>query len=80
LAKSLGWTERDLFGVYPKTLEARVDLLGLAWLLEGRRVAALTASDATIDLVTAGVVQLQVVASCCKKTKRVDRWQAMRDG
>ena len=48
-AHELGWNAADLFGVHPQALDARVDLQGLAWLLEGRSVVALTAATAMIE-------------------------------
>src|SRR5262249_26511753 len=30
-AHDLGWTARELFGVHPEALDARVDMQGLAW-------------------------------------------------
>src|SRR5262245_17183879 len=55
-AEALGWTSADLFGV-PQPPErrhpsysrlSRYDCTGLAWLLQGREVVALTADSATI--------------------------------
>ena len=44
-----GWRAADLFGVHPKALDARVDLQGLVWLLEGRSVVEITAATAVIE-------------------------------
>jgi hypothetical protein len=55
-AERLGWTPRDLFGLAPIPDKpspsyrrlARVDHLGLIWILRGRPVVALTNATATI--------------------------------
>ena len=56
-AAALGWTARDLFGLadipdrpasnYQRL--SRYDLTGLVWLLQGRRVVALTKDTAVIE-------------------------------
>jgi hypothetical protein len=54
-AHALGWTERELFGFHPAPKQpaancdplARLDDLGLLWLLRGRPVVALTATEAS---------------------------------
>jgi len=56
-AEVLGWTARDLFGLLtvPKNAKpsfnrlSRYDQTGLIWLLDGRRVMALTATTAAIQ-------------------------------
>jgi hypothetical protein len=48
-AANLGWTAKDLFGLHPIALLARYDAMGLVWLLHGRPVVALTATEATIQ-------------------------------
>jgi hypothetical protein len=55
-ALALGWTARDLFGLHKPPEQphpsyrrlSRYDATGLIWLLEGRKVIALTADTATI--------------------------------
>jgi hypothetical protein len=47
-AHQLGWTALDLFGVHPIAPAARFDLMGLALLLHGGAVIALTEDAATI--------------------------------
>jgi hypothetical protein len=47
-AEALGWSEGDLFGCDRHKPFVRVDRLGLLWLLNGRRIGALTADSATI--------------------------------
>jgi hypothetical protein len=47
-ATALGWTVLDLFGVDIDRPLARIDRMGLLWLLEGREIVALTASEAII--------------------------------
>jgi hypothetical protein len=55
-AHTLGWTARELFGLHPIPSHpapsyerlARYDATGLIWLLRGRPVIALTASEAAI--------------------------------
>jgi hypothetical protein len=59
-AVALGWTARDLFGLadvpdrpasnYQRL--SRYDLTGLVWLLQGRRVVALTQDTAVIETAT----------------------------
>jgi hypothetical protein len=61
-AAALGWPARDLFGLAPvpdgpkPTFErlSRRDLTGLIWLLDGRRVIALTADTAAISTPSGG--------------------------
>src|SRR5215831_11217288 len=56
-ARALGWTSRDLFGLLPVPEHAkpsfnrlsRYDETGLIWLLDGRRVVALTEGTAAIQ-------------------------------
>jgi hypothetical protein len=56
-ADALGWTARELFGLHPVPERptgnyqrlARYDSTGLVWLLQGRRVVALTAETAAIQ-------------------------------
>jgi hypothetical protein len=48
-AANLGWTANDLFGLHPIEPLARYDAKGLVWLLHGRPVVALTATEATIQ-------------------------------
>jgi hypothetical protein len=49
-AQSLGWSATELFGAHRLALGARVDLLGLVWMLEGRQVTDITAESAVIDI------------------------------
>jgi hypothetical protein len=48
-AAALGWGPLDLFGCDRQRPWARIDQLGLLWLLNGRRVVALTADIAIIE-------------------------------
>jgi hypothetical protein len=48
-ARALGWAVFDLFGCDPDRPFARIDQQGLCWLLNGRKVIALTATAATIE-------------------------------
>ncbi len=56
-AEQLGWTSKDLFGLHPVPAEphpsysrlSRYDCTGLCWLLQGRRVVALTEATAAIE-------------------------------
>jgi hypothetical protein len=60
-AQALGWTERELFGLHPVPERpaaayrrlSRYDETGLIWLLRGRPVVALTATEAAIQGATA---------------------------
>ena len=55
-AHALGWTAKDLFGLYPMSAHAkpsfnrlaRYDEIGLIWLLDGREVVVLTDATAAI--------------------------------
>jgi hypothetical protein len=46
-AKALGWTDTDLFGCDEARPFARIDKMGLIWLLNGNRLVAIT-NDAAI--------------------------------
>ena len=48
-AKALGWTDADLFGCDDTRPFARIDCMGLVWLLKGDRIVALTAEGAVIE-------------------------------
>ena len=48
-ARALGWTDADLFGCDDERPFARIDCLGLIWLLNGDRLLALTADAAVIE-------------------------------
>jgi hypothetical protein len=62
-AEALGWTSKDLFGLFPAPANphpsfarlSRYDATGLVWLLRGRGVVALTAETAAIQGVTGAV-------------------------
>jgi hypothetical protein len=62
-AEALGWTVRDLFGLTPVPDKprpsyrrlSRYDETGLVWLLQGRRVVALTESAAAVESLTGAV-------------------------
>jgi hypothetical protein len=47
-AADLGWTANDLFGLHPIAPLARYDAMGLVWVLNGRPVMALSATEATL--------------------------------
>jgi hypothetical protein len=51
-AAALGWGPLDLFGADREWPFARVDHMGLLWLINGRRLVALTADTATIEMPT----------------------------
>jgi hypothetical protein len=53
-AAGLGWGPLDLFGCDRHKPFARVDRLGLLWLLNGRTIVALTADSATIETASGG--------------------------
>ena len=48
-AKALGWNHADLFGCDDERPFARIDRMGLIWLLNGDRLLALTADSAVIE-------------------------------
>jgi len=48
-ARALGWTDADLFGWDDERPFARIDCLGLLWLMNGDRLLALTADTAVIE-------------------------------
>ena len=49
-ATALGWTDADLFGCDDKRPYARIDCMGLIWLLNGNRLLALSADTAVIEM------------------------------
>ena len=51
-AAALGWGPIDLFGCDRERPLARYDGMGLLWIIQGRRLVALTAETATIDTLT----------------------------
>jgi hypothetical protein len=51
-AMSLGWRALDLFGCDRERPFARLDHAGLLWLIDGRKLVALTANTATIETAT----------------------------
>jgi hypothetical protein len=53
-ARALGWGPLDLFGADRRKPFARVDRMGLLWLMAGRRLVALTAESATIETAIGG--------------------------
>ena len=62
-AERLGWTAKDLFGLFPVPSKphpmfrrlSRYDATGLIWLLRGRAVIALTAESAAIECRTGAI-------------------------
>jgi hypothetical protein len=50
VAAALGWTPYDLFGCDRDRPFARIDQMGLQWLLNGNRLVALTENTATIQM------------------------------
>jgi hypothetical protein len=48
-ATALGWTVTDLFGCDDAAPFARIDKMGLIWLLHGDRLLAITADTAIIE-------------------------------
>jgi hypothetical protein len=51
-AEALGWGPLHLFGCDRERPLARYDHMGLLWIIQGRRLVALTADTATIDTLT----------------------------
>jgi hypothetical protein len=51
-AEALGWGPLDLFGCDRARPLSRYDGMGLLWIIQGRRLVALTAETATIDTLT----------------------------
>ena len=49
-AASMGWTAHNLFGCHNLKPVARVDRMGLLWLLRGGRIVALTSESAAIEM------------------------------
>ncbi len=62
-AEKLGWTARDLFGLFPAPDKphpsfrrlSRYEATGLLWLLRGRPVVALTSESAAIESPTGAI-------------------------
>jgi hypothetical protein len=52
LAEASGWGPLDLFGCDRERPLARYDHMGLLWMMQGRKLVALTAHTATIDTLT----------------------------
>ena len=52
LAEAFGWGPLDLFGCDRERPLARYDYMGLLWILQGRKLVALTADSAKIDTLT----------------------------
>ena len=50
--RPLGWGPLELFGCDRERPLARYDHMGLLWILQGRKLVALTAQTATIDTLT----------------------------
>ena len=70
-AERLGWTATDIFGL-PEVIPnpywrrlARIDQLGLIWLLHGRPVTAITADRATIATPSGGSVAFYRLQQRC---------------
>jgi hypothetical protein len=55
-AAALGWGPLDLFGCNRDRPFARIDHMGLLWLLNGRKLVALTADSAAIDTPSGGTL------------------------
>lgn len=53
-AEALGWGAFDLFGCDCELPFARIDHAGLLWLLNGRKLVALTANAAAVETLTGG--------------------------
>jgi len=62
-AANLGWTANDLFGLHPIAPLARYDAMGLLWLLHGRPVVSLTATEATIQASSGATLSFQRAVS-----------------
>jgi hypothetical protein len=77
-AAALGWDALDVFGCDQKNPFARVDRLGLVWLLGGRRLLALTAASAAIEAVSGAV--LSYYRNSCGNTGRVPAWGLRSSG
>jgi hypothetical protein len=65
-AEPLGWTSGDFFGPpanpHPSYSRlSRPDHTGLAWVLEGRRVAALSSTVAAIEMPSGGILKYRKV-------------------
>ena len=67
-AEALGWGQLELFGCDRERPLARYDHMGLLWILQGRKLVALTAPNATIDTLTGS---LQTYLRRPVKTDRV---------
>ena len=66
-AEALGWGPLDLFGCDRERPLARYDRMGLLWLIQGRRLVALTADSATIDTLTGSLQTYRRVPIDCDR-------------
>jgi hypothetical protein len=55
-AARLGWTAEDVFGLHPAAPNGRYDAMGLVPLLDGRKVASISADRATIGTPRGGTL------------------------
>jgi hypothetical protein len=68
-ARALGWTSRDIFVLHNPPPDphasysrlSRLDATGLVWVLDGRRVTALSSNVAAIETESGGVVKYRKV-------------------
>ena len=67
LAEAFGWEPLELFGCDRERPLARYDRMGLLWLIQGRRLVALTADSATIDTLTGSLQTYRRVPIDCDR-------------
>jgi hypothetical protein len=62
-AEALGWGPLELFGCDRERPLARYDHMGLLWIIQGRKLVALTANTATLDTLTGSLQTYRRVQS-----------------
>jgi len=62
-AAALGWQAHDLFGLAETKPDARVDLAGLCWLLNGRELVVLTERTAAIKCPSGAIQHFRRIGS-----------------
>jgi hypothetical protein len=75
-AEALGWTLLDLFGCDGVKPFARISRAGLLWLIDGKKLLALSAKDAAIATPSGGTLKYR---RCPNEPGRVPAWELFRE-